>query len=105
MKNHFNQNKHQWLGRDDNEANILYDKRTPGLLKVEYEGDGIIALASKMYYCFGEQDKFSSKGINRKQNNITKKRYLDALENLTEQQFVNKGFRVKNNQISNIPID
>jgi hypothetical protein len=53
-----------------------------------------------MYYCFGEQDKFSSKGINRKQNNITRQRYLDALENITEQQFVNKGFRVKNNQIS-----
>jgi hypothetical protein len=97
---HFIENKHLWFGRDDTEANKLYDKRTPGLFKLEFRGDGIVALASKMYYCFGEQDKFSSKGINRKQNSITKRRYLDALENLMEQQFVNKGFRVKNNQIS-----
>jgi hypothetical protein len=56
------------LGRDDTAENILFDKRTAGLFKVEYERDGIIALASKMYYCFGGgKDKFSTKGINQKQ--------------------------------------
>ena len=63
----FQRNKHLWVGRDDTEENVLYDKRTPGLFKLEYEGDGIISLASKMYYCFGDTDKFSSKGINKKQ--------------------------------------
>jgi hypothetical protein len=28
----------------------LYDTRTPRLFKLEYSGDGIIALCSKMYY-------------------------------------------------------
>ena len=37
----------------------------PDLFKLEFEGDGIIALASKMYYCFGENDKFSCRGINQ----------------------------------------
>ena len=67
----FQRNKHLWVGRDDTEENVLYDKRTPGLFKLEYEGDGIISLASKMYYCFGDTDKFSSKGINKKQNELT----------------------------------
>ena len=31
-----------------------YDKRTPGLFKLEYKGDGIVALCSKTYCCFGE---------------------------------------------------
>jgi hypothetical protein len=88
------------LGRDDTEEHKLYDKRTPGLFKVEYEGDGIIALASKMYYCFGDQkDKFSSKGINQKQNEITKQRYLQALDGDESQVFNNKGFRVNHNQM------
>jgi len=101
LKQHFEENKHKWLGRDDTEEHKLYDKRTPGLFKVEYEGDGIIALASKMYYCFGDTtDKFSSKGINQKQNEITKQRYLQALQGDDTQLFQNKGFRVKQNQMT-----
>ena len=30
-----------------------FDKRTPGLFKLEYKGDGIVALCSKTYCCFG----------------------------------------------------
>jgi hypothetical protein len=99
LKKDLNENKHIWLGRDDSEENKLFDKRTPGLFKVEYEGDGIIALASKMYYCFGEKDKFSSKGINQKQNEITKQRYFQALNGDDSQFFINKGFRVRHNQM------
>jgi hypothetical protein len=54
--------------------------------KLEYEGDCIIALASKMYYC--DASKFSSKGINKKQNQITKQKYLDALNGNSTQEFV-----------------
>ena len=98
---HYKQHKHLWLGRDVTEENILYDKRTPGLFKMEYQGDDIIALASKMYYCFGnkEGDKFSSKGINKKQNDLTLQRYLNALCGNSEQEFINMGFLVKNNQM------
>ena len=100
LKEAFQQNKHLWLGKDDTPENELYDKRTPGLFKLEYEGDGIIALASKMYYCFGDTDKFSSKGIKKKQNEITKQKYLDALKGNSSQEFINKGFRVRNNEMN-----
>ena len=100
LKDDFKENKHLWLGRDDTKENELYDKRTPGLFKLEYEGDGIIALASKMYYCFGDKDKFSAKGLNKQQNEITKQNYLDALQGDNSQEFINKGFRVRNNEMN-----
>jgi hypothetical protein len=100
LKEQFKREKHLWLGRDDSEENRIYDSRTPGLFKLEYEGDGIIALASKMYFCFGEKDKFSCKGINKKQNEITKQNYMNALNGESNQHFTNKGFRVKDNQMN-----
>jgi hypothetical protein len=100
LEDDFKENKHLWLGRDDTKENELYDRRTPGLFKLEYEGDGIIALASKMYYCFGDKDKFSSKGLNKQQNEITKQKYLDALQGDSSQKFTNKGFRVMNNEMN-----
>jgi hypothetical protein len=59
----FKLSKHKWLGREDTPEHKLYDSRTPGLFKLEYEGDCRISLASKMY-C--DSNKFSSKGINKK---------------------------------------
>jgi len=44
--------------------------------------------------------EFSSKGINKKQNEITKQKYLNALNGNSAQQFVNNGFRVNNNQMN-----
>jgi hypothetical protein len=43
----------------------------------------MIALCSKTYYCFGKEDKFSCKGINKRTNQITKEKYMDVL--LTKQ--------------------
>ena len=39
----FQQNKQFWLGREDTPEHKLYDSRTPGLFKLEYEGDCIIS--------------------------------------------------------------
>ncbi|EGF77939.1 hypothetical protein BATDEDRAFT_27062 [Batrachochytrium dendrobatidis JAM81] len=78
LKDEFKKNRHLWLGRDDTIENKVYDSRTPGLFKLEYEVNCIISLASKMYYC--DENKFSSKGINKKQNEITKQKYVDALK-------------------------
>jgi hypothetical protein len=89
----------QWFGRYDTNENKLFDSRTPGLFKLVYQGDSIISLASKCYYCFGDTDKFSSKGLNQKQNEITKEKYLNALNGDDTQQFYNEGFRVKDNQV------
>ena len=101
LKEEYNRIKSDWFGRDDTPENKLYDKRTPGLFKLEYEGDGIIALSAKMYYSFNEKtNKFSSKGINKHQNDITKERYMTALGNDPSQTFLNKGFRVLNNRMT-----
>ena len=78
--------------------NVLYDNRTPGWFNVEHTGDVIIALASKMYYC--DKDKYSPKGIKNRQNELTKQRYLKALQGDGTQEFINKGFRVKNNKMT-----
>jgi hypothetical protein len=53
---------------------VLNDKITSGLFKVEHQGDVIIALASKMYYC--DKDKYSSKGLNKKKKNSQSKSIL-----------------------------
>ena len=71
--------KNDWLPRDDTPEHAAYDKRTPGLFKEEYRGDGIVALCSKTYYCFGVEDKVSCKGINKCLNDIHKGTYMDVL--------------------------
>ena len=68
------------------------DKRKPGLFKEEYHGDGIIALCSKTYYCFGEVNKASSKGL-QASNNLTKDRYLRVLQSRQSSGGTNRGFR------------
>mgnify|MGYP001581504166 CR=1 FL=1 len=54
-----------WRGGECCKQRKAYDRRTPGLFKVEWEGEGIVSLCSKSYYCFGDTDKCSTKGLNR----------------------------------------
>jgi hypothetical protein len=71
-----------------------YDKRRPGVFKEEYKGDGIVALCSKTYFCFGERgNKFSSKGLSQTANTLTKERYLDVLTHRQSGGGLNKSFR------------
>ena len=79
----FHKDKPNWFPRTDTAEHKAYDKRTPGLFKEEWSGDGIIGLSSKTYYCFGSYDKFSCKGVNKKTNDINKNKYLNVL--LTKQ--------------------
>ena len=71
----------------------------PGLLKVVWEGQDIIGLFSKTHYCFGAEDKFSCKAVNKKCNDTNKEKNLNVL--LTEQNSlrVNREFRVMNNNM------
>ena len=72
-----------------------FDKRTPGLFKLEYKGDGIVALCSKTYCCFGKdaQTKTSAKGISKRLNVLTKNKYLQVLNTRKSGSGINKGFR------------
>ena len=70
------------------------DKRTPGLFKLEYEGDGIVGLCSKTYFCFGDSgDKIATKGLSRNLNQLTKEHYLSVLNSRSSGSGINRGFR------------
>lgn len=71
-----------------------YDKRTPGLFKVEWSGDGCIALTSKTYICFGSRDtKLATKGVTKRLNKFCKDDYLSVLRTKKNGVGVNVGFR------------
>ena len=97
LREEFEQDKCNWFPRTDTREHKAYDKRTPGLFKVEWEGEGIIGLCSKTYCCFGAKDKFSCKGVNKKCNDIDKDKYLNVLLTKQNSAGVNQGFRVVNN--------
>ena len=98
LREAFENDKCNWFPRTDTTEHAKYDRRKPGLFKVEWEGDGIVSLCSKTYYCFGgEKDKYSCKGVNKKNNVINKDKYLDVLLSKRSGSGVNRGFRVLNN--------
>ncbi len=45
------------------------------------QGDGFIGLCSKIYYCFGATDKYSTKGLSKRHNDIDKDTFLTVLTN------------------------
>ena len=80
-------------------ARKAFDKRTPGLFKVEWCGNGFIGLCSKTYYCFGSTDKCTTKGLNKRQNTIDKDAFLSVLTNRRSGSGVNRGFRVRDSSV------
>ena len=78
-----------------------YHKRTAGLFKEEFRGKGIISLCSKTYIAWGEEDKISCKGLQKKRNleNLTKDKYMRVLKNQAAGKGTNKGFRVLDGKI------
>ena len=74
LKAEFEADKCNWFPRTDTPEHKAYDKRTPGVFKVEWKGQGIVGLCSKTYYCFGAKDKFSCKGVNKKVTRLTRLR-------------------------------
>ena len=97
LREEFEKDKCKWFPRTDTSENKAYDKRTPGLFKEEWSGEGIIGLSSKTYYCFGSYDKFSCKGINKNCNEINKEKYLNVLLTKQSSAGLNNGFRVVDN--------
>ena len=80
-------------------ARKAYDKRTPDLFKIEWRGDGFIGLCSKTYYCFGATEKRSTKGLNKRRNDIDKDAFLAVLTNRRSGSGVNRGFRVHDSSV------
>jgi len=89
-----------WFPRTCCEKHEKFDKRTPGLFKLEYEGDLMISLCSKCYFIGNEENyKFSSKGINKQYITNPKSLFKQALENKQGIEGKNVGFRLKDNGI------
>jgi hypothetical protein len=109
MRAEYEKDKYNFLPRESEELHptfqvdgvkftlAKYDKRTPGLFKEEKQTDKLISLCSKMYCCSDldeqEKPKFSCKGIQHNNNNMTFKRFEDVLLNGVKDRVVNKGFR------------
>ena len=88
----FEEDKKLWLAWDK------WSNREPGLFKLEKQGTRAIALCSKCYYVEGEvagQAKVSSKGVNKRQNQLRWERYEQALEGRRDMA-TNRGFRMHN---------
>ena len=68
-------------------------------MKLEYEGDNQICLASKSYFCEGETNKQVCKGVSIAQNPLTFDQYARVLETGEPLLVENRGFRLKKHQI------
>ena len=80
-------------------ARQKFDKRTPGLFKVEWKGDGMVALCSKSYRGWGASgDKMALKGIRKQQNDYTVDYWKGVLAGNFLGKGTNRGFQQKNNQ-------
>ena len=94
------------------ESRYVHDKRTPGLFKSEWEGDGILSLNSKTYICYekdskGERKskKWSAKGVMKKQNVQEPKHFLDVLLNQKSIRTVNTNFKVIENKMHTYTVE
>jgi len=77
-----------------------YDKRTPGLFKIEFTGVGAIALCSKAHYIWGDnKSKYASKGVQKCRAKFIKEQYYNCLNLKQQINCYNMGFRKHNGQI------
>jgi G:T-mismatch repair DNA endonuclease (very short patch repair protein) len=91
-----------WEPRDCCKARELFDNRKTGLFKMEAKGDEIVCLNSKTYFLADSEtskNKFSSKGLSRKNTNLTLENYKSVLQSYNSVSGVNKSFRIQNHSI------
>ena len=86
-KAEYEREKKSWLAWDKHSG------RTPGLFKLECDGDGMIALCSKCYFVRGDKKKFSTRGMSKRHNTITWARFKQALHGNSDWA-ENRGFRM-----------
>ena len=111
MIDEYKKDKYNWVPSESNEFHKdfkvdnkpitlkNYEKRTPGLFKVETIKDKSICLCSKMYICSDlseENIKFSTKGIQKAGNEISFKKFENVLFGDKKDTATNTGFRMIN---------
>ena len=81
--------------RPDGMTEKQWSKREPGLFKLEFKGKGMIALNSKVYYAWSDDDfKKSSKGMQDRNDNLVEKNFKEALFQQRPHYVQNSGFVV-----------
>ena len=88
----FEEEKKRWLAWNK------WSNREPGLFKLEKEATSGIALCSKCYHMEDQatgKAKVSSKGVNKRQNEMRRERFERALAG-DRDVVVNRGFRMRN---------
>ena len=104
LRRQYEINKPKWLAWDK------YSGRTPGLFKMEFEGDRMMALCSKCYYTENtktNKSKFSTKGMSHRYNTIDWARFKNALDSSIDVEHAsenidwaqNIGFRMVKNKM------
>jgi hypothetical protein len=81
---------------------LRYNTCIPGLLKVEFDGSGMVALNAKTYCCWRDEDnitKYSSKGLSKKSNSFDRAHFLSVLQSGKPQSGTNRGFVLKDNSM------
>jgi len=89
---------HRWFPRTCCQKHAAYDKREPGLFKLEYSGDEMIGLCSKTYIVKnGEDFKFSAKGLNKQKIENPLATFRDVIHNQSPASGINMGFVAREN--------
>ena len=100
----------EWIQADCCKAREIFDRRTPGSMKLEFFGSQMLALVPKTYITEKEvlqgvekdtnqTTKKACKGLSTKLNQFNFDTYLDVLETKRSGVGVNKGFVCKNHQV------
>jgi len=95
LQTEFEAKKQEWLAWDKSSG------RSPGIFKLECEGSRMISLCSKCHYIDeleGEKKKFGTKGVSKKQNEITWQRFKSAVDG-SKDMATNIGFRMNNGRM------
>lgn len=91
-----------WLPRKCCDPHSIYDKKTPGLFKLEFEGDVMVGLCSKTYAIKNSnenKEKFSSKGIAKQSVKNAVETYKRVLDTKQSESGLNRGFLLRENNI------
>ena len=89
-----------WFPQPCCERRLVYDKRTPGLFKIEWEGSAMTALNPKCYVGVGDEPKLSCKGVTKRQNNLTVQDFNSVLDSEKTHMVQNSGFKVVEHNVT-----
>nr|XP_039250892.1 uncharacterized protein LOC120328465 [Styela clava]XP_039250893.1 uncharacterized protein LOC120328465 [Styela clava]XP_039250895.1 uncharacterized protein LOC120328465 [Styela clava]XP_039250896.1 uncharacterized protein LOC120328465 [Styela clava]XP_039250897.1 uncharacterized protein LOC120328465 [Styela clava]XP_039250898.1 uncharacterized protein LOC120328465 [Styela clava]XP_039250899.1 uncharacterized protein LOC120328465 [Styela clava]XP_039250900.1 uncharacterized protein LOC1203 len=103
-RNEFIFNKTNLLPFDDTREccvkQFKFDKRTPGLFKVEFSGETFVGLCAKTYFCQGDNTfKFAAKGLQNIHQNITFNKMRNVLFSKNSAGGFNVNFKLYKNKM------